>query len=164
MPQLDPSTFAPQLFWLVVTFVLLYLAMWKIALPKIGSILQDRQERIDDDLEKAEKLKQDAEAVREAYEKTVAEGRNKAQETIRSASEKMAAEAAAQHATLTEKLNAQTSEAETRINAAKEQALANIRTVATEVTQAAAAKLIGRDISEADAEKAVASILDEERH
>ena len=84
MPQLDPSTFAPQLFWLLVTFVLLYLAMWKIALPKIGSILQDRQERIDDDLEKAEKLKQDAEAVREAYEKTVAEGRNKAQETIRS--------------------------------------------------------------------------------
>jgi F-type H+-transporting ATPase subunit b len=164
MPQLDPSTFAPQLFWLVVTFVLLYLAMWKIALPKIGSILQDRQERIDDDLEKAEKLKKDAEAVRAAYEKTVAEGRNKAQETIRSASEKMAAEAAAQHATLTEKLNAQTSEAETRINAAKEQALANIRTVATEVTQAAAAKLIGRDISEADAEKAVASILDEERH
>jgi F-type H+-transporting ATPase subunit b len=76
----------------------------------------------------------------------------------------MAAEAAAQHATLTEKLNAQTSEAETRINAAKEQALANIRTVATEVTQAAAGKLIGRDISEADAEKAVASILDEERH
>ena len=164
MPQLDPSTFAPQLFWLLVTFVLLYLAMWKIALPKIGSILQDRQERIDDDLEKAEKLKQDAEAVREAYEKTVAEGRNKAQETIRSASGKMAAEAAAQHATLTEKLNAQTTEAETRIKAAKEQALANIRTVATEVTQAAASKLIGRDISEADAEKAVASILDEERH
>ncbi|NKB22268.1 MAG: F0F1 ATP synthase subunit B' [Alphaproteobacteria bacterium] len=164
MPQLDPSTFAPQLFWLVVTFVLLYLAMWKIALPKIGSILQDRQERIDDDLEKAEKLKQDAEAVREAYEKTVAEGRNKAQDTIRAASEKMAAEAASQHAALTEKLNAQTAEAEARIDAAKEQALANIRTVATDVTQAAAGKLIGREISEADAEKAVASVLDEERH
>ena len=77
-------------------------------------------------LEKAEKLKQDAEAVREAYEKTVAEGRNQAQETIRAASEKMAAEAAAQHATLTAKLNAQTSEAEARIGAAKEQALADI--------------------------------------
>jgi F-type H+-transporting ATPase subunit b len=164
MPQLDPSTFAPQLFWLVVTFVLLYLAMWKIALPKIGSILQDRQERIDDDLEKAEKLKQDAEAVREAYEKIVAEGRNKAQETIRAASEKMAAEAASQHETLTEKLNAQTSEAEARIGVAKERTLADIRTVATEVTQAAAGKLIGRGISEADAEKAVASVLDEERH
>jgi F-type H+-transporting ATPase subunit b len=164
MPQLDPSTFAPQLFWLVVTFVLLYLAMWKIALPKIGSILQDRQERIDDDLEKAEKLKQDAEAVREAYEKTVAEGRSQAQETIRAASEKMATEAASQHETLTAKLKAQTSEAEARIGAAKERALADIRTVATEVTQAAAGKLIGRDISEADAEKAVASILDGERH
>lgn len=164
MPQLDPTSFSSQLFWLLITFVMLYLIMWKVVMPKIGGILQDRQERIDDDLEKAEMLRKEAEDVREAYEKAVADGRNKAQETIRAASEKMAAEAASQHDALTEKLKAQTTEAEARISAAKEEALANIRTVATEVTQAAAGKLIGRDISDSDAEKAVTSILDGERH
>ena len=69
MPQLDPTTFAPQLFWLVVTFVLLYLVMWKLVIPKIGEILQDRQIRIDNDLDKADHLKIEAEAAREAYEK-----------------------------------------------------------------------------------------------
>jgi len=53
MPQLDPTTFVPQLFWLAITFVLLYLAMWKLVIPKIGEILQDRQIRIDNDLERA---------------------------------------------------------------------------------------------------------------
>ncbi|MBK19856.1 MAG: F0F1 ATP synthase subunit B' [Rhodospirillaceae bacterium] len=163
MPQLDPTTFAPQLFWLLVTFVLLYLVMWKIILPKIGGVLQDRQERIDDDLEKAEQLRKEAEAVKEAYEQTVAEGRSKAQETIRAAGEKIAADAAEQHAALTEKLAAQTSDAEARIVAAKEEALKNIRTVATEVTQAAAGRLIGREVSDSEAEAAVGAVFDEEQ-
>ena len=60
MPQLDPSTFATQLVWLIITFLILYLILWKSALPRIASILQDRQERIDNDLEKAEKLKKEA--------------------------------------------------------------------------------------------------------
>ena len=160
MPQLDPTTFVPQLFWLMVTFVLLYLVMWKIAIPRISDVLQDRQKRIDSDLEKAEELKKEAESVREAYEKLVTNGSNKAQETIRAAREKVAAEAINQHASLTERLAAQTSEAENRIGAAKDQALANIRTVAVEVTQLATSKLIDQKISETEVEAAVSEILD----
>ena len=163
MPQLDPTTFAPQLFWLVVTFVLLYLVMWKIAIPRIGEVLQNRQKRIDSDLEKAGELKKEAESVRKAYEKLVTDGSNKAQETIRAARQKIAAEALAQHAFLTEKLAAQTSEAETRITIAKEQALASIRTVSMEVTQAAASRLMDQKISETEAEAAVSDVLDRER-
>ena len=163
MPQLDPTTFVPQLFWLMVTFVLLYLVMWKIAIPRISDVLQDRQKRIDSDLEKAEELKKEAESVREAYEKLVTNGSNKAQETIRAAREKVAAEAIDQHASLTERLAAQTSEAENRIGAAKDQALANIRTVALDVTQLAASKLIDQEISETEVEAAVSEILDGDR-
>jgi len=163
MPQLDPTTFAPQLFWLVVTFVLLYLVMWKIAIPRIGEVLQNRQKRIDSDLEKAGELRKEAECVRRAYEKLVTDGSNKAQETIRAARQKIAAEALAQHASLTEKLAAQTSEAETRITIAKEQALASIRTVSMEVTQAAASRLMDQKISETEAEAAVSDVLDRER-
>ena len=164
MPQLDPTTFVPQLFWLMVTFVLLYLVMWKIAIPRIGDVLQDRQKRIESDLEKAEELKKEAQSVRESYEELVTNGSNKAQETIRAAREKMAEESSAQHASLTEKIAAQTSEAETRIGAAKNQALANIRTVAVEVTQLAAGKLIDQEISETEVETAVSEILDKGRN
>lgn len=160
MPQLDPTTFIPQLFWLMVTFVMLYLVMWKIAIPRIGDVLQDRQKRIDGDLEKAEQLKKEAQSVREAYEKLVADGNTKAQETIRAARDKMAADALAQHDSLTEKLAAQTSAAETRIGTAKNKALANIRTVAVEVAQLAAGKLIDQKISETEVEAAVSDILD----
>ena len=163
MPQLDPTTFVPQLFWLMVTFVLLYLVMWKIAIPRIGDVLQDRQKRIESDLEKAEELKKEAQSVRESYEKLVTNGSNKAQETIRAAREKMAEEASAQHASLTEKIAVQTSEAETRIGAAKNQALANIRSVAVEVAQLATSRLSDQEVPEKDVEAAVSEILDRER-
>ena len=64
MPQLDPSSYASQIFWLVVTFVILYLLMWKVALPRVSALLRERQERIDDDLEKASRLKAEAEEQR----------------------------------------------------------------------------------------------------
>ena len=161
MPQLDPTTFVPQLFWLAITFVLLYLAMWKLVIPKIGEILQDRQIRIDNDLERAEHLKVEAEAAREAYEKLITDGRQKALEIIKTVAEKTTAETTAQHDALTEKLAAQTSKAEKQINAVKEKALNEIRLIATEVTQAAAGRLTNREISAAQAQAAVSAVVKE---
>ena len=53
MPQLDVSTFLPQIFWLVVTFAALYLIMWKVAVPGVANVLEARQKRIGDNLDKA---------------------------------------------------------------------------------------------------------------
>lgn len=162
MPQLDPSTFAPQLFWLLITFGVLYLVMWKVALPRVADLLQERQERIDDDLERAQKLRDDAEAVLESYEKTIAEGRAKAQEILRDATISMAKDSDAQHAELTGKLASQTDEAEARINEARDRALEDIRSVAAQTAQAAAGRLIGADVPDDEAERAVAAALEEQ--
>lgn len=163
MPQLDPASFPSQLFWLAITFVALYLVMWRVALPRIAELLQERQERIDDDLERAEKLKSDAEAVLEAYEKTIAEGRSKAQDVLREAALHMAAQAEERHAVVSAQIASRTAEAEARIAAAREEALGHIRAVAAETAQAATARLIGAEVSDADAARAVSAALEERR-
>jgi len=148
MPQLDVATFLPQLFWLVVTFAILYLLMWRVVLPRIADLLQERQERMDDDLQKAEALKNEAAKVLAAYEKALAEGRDKAQAVIREAIDRAGASAADHQAELAGRLAADGEAAEARINAARDEALANVRVAAVEVAQAATARLVGGEVAE----------------
>ena len=148
--------------WTIVTFIALYAVIWKIVIPRVADVLRDRQERIDGDLEKAEALRDEAAGVLEAYEKTVAEGRAQAQAILREAADRNDKAAAERQAALGEQLARQAEEAEARIRDAREEALANIRTVAAETAQAAALRLSGATITQEEAEEAVASVL--ERH
>ena len=66
MPQLDISAFSPQIIWLIITFTLLYVLMAKVALPRIGSILEQRQARIDDNLDAAQNLRNESNAIQTA--------------------------------------------------------------------------------------------------
>jgi F-type H+-transporting ATPase subunit b len=161
MPQLDVTFFVTQVFWLAISFLVLFVLMWKVALPRVGDILTQRQERIDDDLQKAEKLRNDAAEVLAAYERTVADGRARAQDILRETGERLAKESAERQAALAETLKRQTDEAEQRIDAARREALANVRTVAAEAAQAAAAKLIGAEVVRADADRAVQQAIAE---
>lgn len=163
MPQLDPAFFATQLFWLALCFAVLYLLMWKVALPRIGEILTERQERIDDDLQKAEKLRNDAAEVLAAYERMIAEGREKSQAILRDTTDRLAKESAERQAALAETLKQRATDAEKRIEEARREALANVRIVAAEAAQAATAKLIGSDVDRAAAERAVATAMAERR-
>ncbi len=146
MPQFDPSSFTPQLFWLAVTFAVLFVAMWRHALPRISGILEARQQRIGSDLERAAALKTEAERVAAEYEKALAEARDRAAEALKQAGGEMAAEAAKRHESFGQELAARTAEAEERIAAARDQALGNIKTVAEEAAGAATAKLIGVEL------------------
>lgn len=164
MPQIEQmGTYLSQAFWLIVTFGVLYIVLWKAALPRVSSILQDRQERIDDDLRKAEDFKTEADEAIAAYEKLVASARSDAQAVLREANERLAADAAQRQDELTAKIKADVAEAEERIAAARIEAVSSIRTVAVEVAQAATARLIGTDVAAADAEAAVANVLEERR-
>ncbi|MEE9481077.1 MAG: F0F1 ATP synthase subunit B' [Kiloniellales bacterium] len=161
MPQFDFSTFPSQIFWLVITFVALYFALGRTAIPKIAEVLEARQRKIDDDLERATELELQAKEVLTAYEAGLAEARDRAQGVVRQTAEEMTAAAEAQHQELAAKLAAEVEAAEGRIEAAKTDALANIRQVASEVARAATQRLIGVEVDPGKADEAVAAVLKE---
>ncbi len=95
-------------FWLVVSFALAYLLMWRIVVPRIGSVLEERHNRIEDDLRRARQASDDAEQAREAFEKMLADARNDGNEMTRKATEsimtKMERKVATANASLTKKM------------------------------------------------------------
>ena len=149
MPQLDVSTFAPQLVWLAITFIVLYLLMSKLGLPRVRGVIEARRKRIDDDLARASEIKNQAEAAMAAYQQTLAEARAQAQATVKESSDRFAAEAAEQQRQLAATLAENTKQAEQQIAAAKERALAEIRNVAVDVARSVTEKLTGAVADEA---------------
>src|SRR5579859_5221657 len=155
MPQLDASTFLPQLFWLAVTFIALYLVMRYLAVPRVGGAIEARRRRLEEDLDRASRMKAEAEAVIAAHEKVLAAARAEAQATLKETADKLAAEAAARQRALGESLTAEIAAAERQIAAEKERVLADIRGVAVDLAQSIAAKLTGAPAGETAAAGAV---------
>jgi len=160
MPQFNPEWFASQLFWLVVTFVVLYLLLSRIALPRMAQILQERREKVSDDLAKAERLKAEAQEIYDAYESSLREAREQAQSVLRQAREEIDQDHAQRHAAYSRELNQQIADAEARIEAAKVEALNNLQSVAAEIAQAATAKLVDTEVDRQQAEKAVRNVTE----
>jgi F-type H+-transporting ATPase subunit b len=156
MPQLDVTTFVPQLFWLAVSFFVLYLLMRLVALPRVGAVIASRRNRLDEDLARASEIRAQAQAVLTAYEAGLAAARAQAQAMIRETAERAAAEAAEQQRQLAASLTEQIKAAERQIATATEQAFSEIRGVAIDVARPLAEKLTG---SEAD-EPSVAAAVD----
>lgn len=148
MPQLDVATFAPQLFWLAISFMVLYLLMAKLGLPQVSAAIQARRSRLDDDLARAAQMKAEAEAVMAAYEQSLATARAQAQTSIKETTDRLAAEAAERQRQLSQSLAERTEAAERQIAAAKERALAEIHGIAVEVARSVTEKLTGSTADE----------------
>jgi F-type H+-transporting ATPase subunit b len=155
LPQLDVATYPSQLFWLLVSFVALYLLLSKVALPRVSEVLESRQERIDNDLAKAQQLRDEAATVQAAYEASLAESRTEAQGVVSAANADIAARLAASEEEAARKSAEALQAAETRIAEASAAALDNIRDVAAEVAGQAVTKLIGVDVAAASVNAAV---------
>jgi len=160
MPQLDITTFAPQIFWLAVSFVVLYVLMSRLALPRIGAILAARSGQIEGDLDAARRLKAEAEAAVAAYEKALSDARSRAQAEIARTNAQIAAEQDRRRQELEASLSAQAADAEARIRATRDAALADLKTVAADVARAMASRLAGTDIGAEAAARAVARELE----
>jgi F-type H+-transporting ATPase subunit b len=164
MPQLDFTTFAPQLFWLLVTFAVLYGLMRWVAVPRVGRVIDARREKLDGDLNRASRLKEEAESVLAEYQKTLAQARTDAQATLRETADKLAAEAAERQRVLAESLTQQIEAAEKRIAAMKDEALAEVRGIAVEVGGAVVEKLTGISADPARLAAAVETAVGERAH
>lgn len=149
MPQLDPSGFVPQLFWLAVTFFILFVLMRWLAIPQVGRVIEARRQHLDADLGRAAALKSEAEGVLAAYEKALAAARAEAQSVLRQASERLAAASAERQRQLALSLAAQIEAAEQRIAATRDEALGEIRNIAVDVGQTVVEKLTGTRPAEA---------------
>ncbi len=143
MPQLKVSTFPSQLFWLAVTFIILYILMKWLALPKVEAAIAARRNRLDDDLARASQLKSEADATLAAYQKALIEARANAQAQVREINERLAAEAAERQRQVGEALTWQIEEAERDIAAAKARALADLRGLVGDLAGSVAEKLTG---------------------
>lgn len=143
MPQLNFHDFAPQVVWLVIAFVVLYLIMSKAAIPAISSTLEKRQARIQGDLDAAEKASVDTRAAVTAYQKRLADAREAGRRLTRERSEVDTAAATAELTKLGEKLSAQIDAAEKRIAGQRAQVMEGIEQMAGDVAADVYARLAG---------------------
>jgi F-type H+-transporting ATPase subunit b len=161
MPQLDPSHFASQIFWLVVSFALLYFLMSRVALPRIAGVIEQRDQRIKSDLDRAEKVKADADAALATYQKTISDTRAKAQAELQQGQAAIAAETARRDAEFGKRMAERTKAAEDGIAQAKTRALADLRSVGAEVTNSVLAKVAGLSVPSAQVQAAVDAAMTE---
>ena len=155
-PPFDPSTFPSQLVSLAITFVALYLIVSRIALPRVGAVIDARQNKIEGDLGEAQKLKDESEAAMKAYESELASARSKAQAIGAETREKLSAASEAERKALEDKLSVRLAEAEKTIAATRATAMSNVRGIAADAASAIVQRLTGASPDG----KAVASAVD----
>ncbi len=162
MPQFDLSTFPTQLAWLAITFVLLFLAMRQIALPRIADVLEARRNRIDGDLDRAASMKEEAEAALAVYKETVAESMAKAHELQREMAAAFSEQAAQARSELAARLAEEARAAEGLIAEEKARSLSGIRDIAAELVRASASKLADMELSDQEAAAAISAVAPED--
>jgi len=160
MPQLDISAFAPQIIWLIITFLILYVLMSKIALPRIGNILEQRQARIDDNLEMAQNLRKESDVDAESYEKTIEEAQEKARRIIQETANEMSIESSRRQEELGIQLSNELEVAEDRISEAKVATIKKIHELAEGVTSDIMKTLIEEKPSKKELKQAISMALE----
>jgi F-type H+-transporting ATPase subunit b len=143
-PPFDSSTFGSQLLWLAIAFGALYLLMSRVALPRIGEILEVRRDRIEGDLAEAERMRQKTDQALADYEQALAGARSKAQGIAEDTRNKMKAEQAEKRSEVEADLARKMADAEARIQATKAEALGNVDEIATDTVQALVQQLLGK--------------------
>ncbi|VAV87883.1 hypothetical protein MNBD_ALPHA08-185 [hydrothermal vent metagenome] len=158
MPQLDFSTFASQLVWLTITFGFLYFVVAKFALPRIGGTIEQRADKIANDLDRAQSLKDDVDKAIASYEQALAEAKSKAHTIAQETRQKLGAEIEAERQRVDAQIAEKVADAEKAINKAKTKAMGNINKIASDLAGEIVADLTGKKASAAAVSKAVSSV------
>ena len=154
-PPFDPSHFASQLFWLALSFGAFYFFISRVALPRIGDVLETRATRIAKDLNEANAMKAEADNAMAAYEQSLATARNSANNIAGKARDIAKADAEKTRNKIETGLAKQMQEAETRIGDIKTKAMGNLNSISEETAAAIVTQLLGGKFDKADIAAAV---------
>src|SRR5258705_8222446 len=158
LPQMNVATFPSQIFWLVVTFGLLFLVLWRKTLPMIEGAIGQRRGRIEGDLGTAENFRKEAQGALTAYEAALAQARARAHQLADENRKITVAEIARLKAAADAEAQNAFGIAEKRISAERGKALVGVRNAAAEAAAQIVERLIGVAVSAEDAAKAVPAI------
>jgi len=159
MPQLDLSTWPPQLFWLAVTFLALYFVISRVAIPRTGGVIALRKSTIDGDLAKAKNLKDETENAVRSYEAALADAKAKAHAIALENRNKLNTEIEAERAKLDAALGAKIAAAEKKVSASRDKALEDISVMAAEIAGDIVTQLTGAKVTKTEATAAVSKTL-----
>jgi F-type H+-transporting ATPase subunit b len=155
LPQMNPEHFASQIFWLAITFGLLFVLLSRVTLPKIAGSLAARKNRIDGDLSAAERSKKDASDALAEYEQALAQARGRALALADENRKRIVSEIEALKSAAEAKAQEAMSKAEARIAAERARAEGNIRTAAAEAAASIVERLLGVPVGRDEALAAV---------
>ncbi len=156
-PPFNTSTFPSQILWLVITFGLFYLFLKRVVMPRVGGIIDVRNDRITQDLDHAARLKGEADAAVAAYEQELAEAKVRANTIGQQASNAAKTEAESTRKKLEAELEKKLGEAEASIASIKAKAMKEVGTIAEDTTSAIVEALVGGKTDKAEISAAVKS-------
>lgn len=142
MPQLCVDWYANQIFWLVITLVVVYFLMSRVALPRIANVIQERHDAIQNDLEQAEMLRDKAVEAEEAYKKALAEARSEANAIVAETRAEIAKDLEVATAKADAEIAAKSAESEVAIKAIRDNAMEAVREVSAETAEAIVGKVM----------------------
>ncbi|WP_084168750.1 F0F1 ATP synthase subunit B family protein [Hellea balneolensis] len=154
-PPFNPDYFATQVFWLLLTFGILYFLLSRIFLPRIGQTIEERSSRIADDLDAASRMQKEAEEAEKSYERALADAKAKAHNVAETTRQSVDAEIKVEMDAADAEASKAAEAAETRIRGVRAKALANIESVASEAAQATIEALTGKKPTLATVKKAL---------
>ena len=147
MPQLNPEFWVSQIFWLILTFGILYIVLSKLILPKISNNLESRKSQILENIEAAEKQREDSESKLKEYEKIISKSKLEAKNIFNQAREKALKDINNKKEILDKQIDDEIYKAEQEILAFRKNAPEKINKIAIETSSELIQKLIGTDVN-----------------
>lgn len=143
LPQLDTSTYPSQIFWLVVVFIVMYVIFSRKSLPAVANTIESRSERINNDLDSAERLKDEVASVQKSYEDSLKDARNASSEMFQNIEQEIKEKSENYAKDFQEHSANQINDLEKNIAQARDKAMEEMSEVAADIAAQAAAKIIG---------------------
>jgi len=158
MPQLNPEFFVSQLFWLVVTFSFLLVFLWRISLPRIGSVLEKREKKINDDIATARELQKEGEVIQKKIDDILRNVRTETTEMIKTTSINLQKKTAEELVKLDKDLDKKIDDSTNDIEKNKKNSLNQIHDQIHEITKLIFSKIANFKVSNLDVKEAITAV------